>query len=225
MRRVALVNPNTDVVITARMLAVARRAAPPGLDLVGFTAERGAALITDEAQLVRAVDAVQALAPRLNDFDGIIVGAFGDPGCEALRTACRVPVVGIGECALREAARGGRRFAVATTTPLLVASIERAVARFGLTEAFAGVMLTRGDAAAVTGTPAVLRDELGRVLDGLDAGTGIDAVVIGGGPLADAARSLAAGRSILVVEPVPAAVRAIAALLAFTSSRSEVAST
>lgn len=225
MKRVALVNPNTDAGITARMLAVARAVAPPGFDLVGITAEWGAALITDEAQLARAAEAVVALAPRLRAFDGIIVAAFGDPGCDALQTACRASVVGIGQCALREAARGGRRFAVATTTTLLAASIERAVARLGLSANFAGVVLTSGDAAAVTATPGLLLDELGRVLDGLAADSEIEAVVIGGGPLVDAARSLAVERSIVVIEPVPAAVRAIVALIGSPSSGNEVAST
>ena len=224
MTTVALVNPNTDDAITARMMAVARAAAPPGLDLVGLTVERGVPLITDDAQLATAREAVIGLVPRLGDYQGIIVAAFGDPGCEDVRAACRGPVVGIGESALREAAIGGRRFAVATTTPKLVGSIERAVARLGLSAGFAGVALTQGDAATVTGAPALLLRELGRVLDRLSTSNEIDAVVIGGGPLADAARRLAVERSTVLVEPVPAAVRAIAALLRSTFPGSEVGS-
>jgi Asp/Glu/hydantoin racemase len=43
---------------------------------------------------------------------------------------------------------------------------------------------------------------------------GAEAVVVGGGPLADAARALAASSPVPLVEAVPAAVRRMAALLA-----------
>jgi Asp/Glu/hydantoin racemase len=153
VKTVAMINPNTDPGVTERMLAIARMDAPAGLLLVGLTAESGAPLITNEDELRAAEAAVIALIPRARGFDGAIVAAFGDPGLEAMRAAFNGPVVGIGEAAFEEAARSGRRFAVATTTPDLVAAIERTVERLGLKSRFAGVAPTRGDAVSVTGSP------------------------------------------------------------------------
>lgn len=209
---VALINPNTDVAVTKRMLGTARAVAPPGMDLVGLTARYGAALITNEAELAQAAEAVESLSPELSTMDGAIIAAFGDPGLARLRALCPQPMVGIGESALREAARDGRRFAVATTTPALVDSIVRTVTRLGLLRTFSGVVLTRGDARAVTGAPDLLLAELDAAICRVEAG--VDAVVIGGGPLADAASELAARWSVAVIEPVPTAVRHLARLLA-----------
>jgi allantoin racemase len=206
MTNIALINPNTDQTVTRRMIAVAEGAAPSGWIIAGLTAERGARLITNEAELTEAGEAVEAQAPRMVAFDGAIVAAFGDPGLERLRARCSCPVVGIGESALREAAQC-RRFAVATTTPALVSSIERAVVRLGIGGCFAGVALTRGDAIGVTNDPDRLFDELQAIISRLMATDDVDAVVIGGGPLADAARRLASALSIVIVEAVPAAVR------------------
>ncbi len=213
MKTVAMINPNTDPGVTERMLAIARMDAPAGLLLVGLTAESGAPLITNEDELRAAEAAVLALIPRARGFDGAIVAAFGDPGLEAVRVAFNGPVVGIGEAAFEEAARSGRRFAVATTTPDLVAAIERTVERLGLKSRFAGVALTRGDAMSVTGSPDRLVAELAAAIDSAGSGAEPAAVIIGGGPLAAAARRLARDRPLAIIEPVPAAVRRIAALL------------
>jgi allantoin racemase len=156
MRRVALINPNSDTAATKRMVLAAQDAgAPLGLEIFGVTVAFGARLITNEAELAEAAEAVEALVPDLPALDGVIVSAFGDPGLERLRTRMSCPAVGIGECALAEAAAGGRRFAVVTTTPGLVESIARAVARLDLTASFAGVVLTNGDAQAGHSTRSV----------------------------------------------------------------------
>jgi Asp/Glu/hydantoin racemase len=114
---------------------------------------------------------------------------------------------------LIEAAAEGRRFAVVTTTPALVGSIERAVGRLGLLGAFAGVALTRGDAAAVMSDENRLFRELHAAISALVNAGGVEAIVIGGGPLAEAGRRLAATWPLAIVEPVPTAVRRLARLL------------
>ncbi len=212
--RVALINPNTDKAITARMLAVARSAAGETMRIAGMTAPFGASLIVDEDDLARAAIAVYSFALALRGaFDGVIVSAFGDPGATALAGEVDCPVVGIGEAAVREAASGGRRFCIATTTPHLVASIERKVASLGLAGQFAGVVLTAGDAKQVTNDPEVLEQELAAAVGRAADERGAQAVVIGGGPLADAARALTARGVVAVIEPIPAAVRRVAALI------------
>lgn len=207
MMRLLLVNPNTSAATTAAMVAIAREAAPEGVLIEGATAAFGAALITDEATLATAAEAVAALAATLDprNWDGMIVAAFGDPGLAALRARLPLPVTGIGEAGMAEAAEGGRRFAVATTTPGLAAAIGRMAAGYGAL--FRGVRLTPGDPAALTADPAALQDALRRCCAEAVELDGAEAVVIGGGPLALAARALRPLLAVPIVEPVPAAVR------------------
>jgi Asp/Glu/hydantoin racemase len=166
----------------------------------------GAPLITEPGTLAVAAEAVVALAPQLAGADAVIVAAFGDPGLDALRELLPCPVTGIAEAGMAEAGAGGRRFAVATTTPDLRDSIAATAARYGH-GAFAGTWTTRGDPTALMADAEALVRALGAACRAAVAEGGAEAVVIGGGPLARAARALAATLPVPLIEPVPAAVR------------------
>jgi Asp/Glu/hydantoin racemase len=202
-----LVNPNTNVATTERMVEIAREAAPPGVVIEGATAGFGAPLITEPGALAIAADAVEALVQSADTrrFDGVIVAAFGDPGLDRIRAIVPFPVTGIAEAGMAEAAAGGRRFAVATTTPDLVASIEGLASRYGHAAFFIGTYLTTGHLEALMREPERLADALEDASREAIA-AGAEAVVIGGGPLAVAARTIAPRIPVPIVEPIPAAV-------------------
>ncbi|WP_239519851.1 aspartate/glutamate racemase family protein, partial [Stenotrophomonas maltophilia] len=73
-------------------------------------------------------------------LNGVIVSAFGAPALQNLRQHMTVPVTGIAEAGMAEAAAGGRRFAVVTTTPNLVTSIAGLAERYGHGPAFLGTV-------------------------------------------------------------------------------------
>lgn len=213
MRPLLLINPNTNVTTTTEMVGVARKTAPAGVHIEGATALRGAPLIVDDEKLAIGAKAVGELADTLDlsNYAGIIVSAFGDPGMDALRSRSPVPVTGIAEAGIIEAANGGRRFSVVTTTPGLVSAIRERVCAYGYGHLFAGVRLTEGDAAELMDDPNRLEAGLAHACEaaiGMDAA---EAIIIGGGPLAVFARALQPRFSIPIVEPVPAAVRLAAA--------------
>ncbi|RDJ21422.1 hydrogenase expression protein HupH [Bosea caraganae] len=207
--RLVLINPNTNAATTEAMRAIAQEAAPDGVVVEGLTAPHGAPLITHAQALAVAGEAVLALAEGIAAAPpaGVIVSAFGDPGLEALRRRLPCPVTGIAEAAMLEAAAGGRSFAVVTTTPDLVASIEAMAIAYGHGPRFRGVALTKGDVHAVMSDPQRLVDALaeacGEAIDRWQA----QALVIGGGPLAQAAKALSGRFGVPVVAPIPAAVR------------------
>ena len=116
------------------------------------------------------------------------------------------PVTGIAEAGMAEAGAGGRRFAVATTTPDLRDSIAATAARHGH-GSFAGTWTTPGDPAALMADADALVRALEAACRAAIAEGGAEAVVIGGGPLARAARALAGTLPVPLIEPVPAAVR------------------
>jgi Asp/Glu/hydantoin racemase len=204
--RIVLVNPNTSAATTAAMAAIAEEEAAGRAEVEGVTAHIGAPLITDLGALAVAAGAVVALAPALAGADAVIVAAFGDPGLDELRGQLPCPVTGIAEAGMAEAGVGGRRFAVATTTPALRDVIAATAARHGH-DAFAGTWTTPGDPTALTADANALVRALDAACRAAIAEGGAEAVVIGGGPLARAARVLAGTLPVPLIEPVPAAVR------------------
>jgi allantoin racemase len=194
MTRLALINPNTSAETTAAMLEIAREAAAGKAEIAGFTAPFGEPLITTPDALANAAKAVMTLAPDLKGhFDGVIVAAFGDPAVLSLKDA--------------KADEDGRPFAVVTTTPKLVEAIAAAADGYGHRENFRGVRLTPGDPAEVMADPDRLLKALEIACQEAIAQLGAEALVIGGGPLARAARALQPRFTVPIIEPVPEAVR------------------
>lgn len=212
--RVLLINPNTSVATTEMMARLARAALPPQIELRMATAGRGAAMITTEAELAVAEQEVLALGlAQAAGFDALVISAFGNPGLVRLRAAVDRPVIGIGEASLLEAAQSGRRFGVATTTPGLEDSIAQSVHSLGLAAGFTGTRIPPGDPLALAAQPEL---QLARLADAVRTCVqkdGAQAVVIGGGPLAEAADHLARQFQVPVISPVAAAMRQATALL------------
>ncbi|HEV2513108.1 aspartate/glutamate racemase family protein [Bosea sp. (in: a-proteobacteria)] len=207
---ILLINPNSSQATSAMMQAIAQRAAGDVLAVAVATAKRSPAMIVTEGDLLASADEVVEIGIRhAPDCVGIIVSAFGDPGLETLRQQVDIPVAGICEASMRMAAQGGRRFGVATTTPKLVDAIAARASALGLAELLAGIRCTAGDPAALTDDKAALTQALGEVVDACIAADDAQAVIIGGGPLGEAAGALESRFSTPVIAPIPAAVAAI----------------
>jgi allantoin racemase len=212
MAKIALINPNTSHAVTAAMLEIARSAAPAKWQIDGITASFGVPLITNEDELAVAADAVRSIKLPLR-YDGMIVAAFGDPGCATLVTREGCPVVGIGEASMRAAAANARRFSVVTVTPDLVDAIKQKARALGLGRQLVSVRLTEGDAVILTAAPDDLIIALKDAVQRAVVNDGANAVIIGGGPLAQAARSLRQYFTVPIIEPLPEAVLALQRLL------------
>lgn len=219
-----LINPNTSEATTALMAQLARQRLPAQVELLGATAQEGAPLITDEASLAIAVRQVVQMGERFAQQRAaagdrtaavIVIGAFGNPGLAQLRARVSLPVLGLGAAAMRAGARGGRRFGIATITPGLEASIAQSVAELGLSGQFCGTRIPPGVPQALAADPALLRERLALAVEQCIALDGAQAVVIGGGPLAQAAQELAPLFAQPVISAVDAAVEEALGLLGF----------
>jgi len=208
MQDILLINPNTSKATTAMMVDIARAEAPQGFVVRGASAERGVPMILTAAQLEDSTAGVVENARKHGGTaNGIVISAFGDPGIDALREIVDVPVVGICEASILEAARGGRRFGIATVTPDLVGPIEANVQALGVRAQYTGIRLTSGDPLALAAHPQRLLEALaGAVAECIELDHA-EAVVIGGGPLGQAAQGLGKRFSVPVIAPIPAAMR------------------
>jgi len=215
MRRILLINPNSSAATTAMMAGIAQAAAAGACEITGATARRAPPMIVEPDALAAAADEVVEMAVS-NDgrYDGFIVAAFGDPGLAEVQERCRTPAVGIAESAFREASAGGRRFGIATTTPALKTAIDQRVALLGLSAQYTGLRITSEDPMELVKDKDRLRGALADAVRHCISEDGAEAVIIGGGPLGEAARELKPMFSIPIVPPIPAAIRAILAILA-----------
>ncbi|MFE7515598.1 aspartate/glutamate racemase family protein [Streptomyces sp. NPDC057540] len=126
----------------------------------------------------------------------------------------RGPGVGLAAAALLEAAGTGTPFGIATVTPLLADTIHARVTALGLDDRYTGLRLTAGVPERLTADPRLLLDRLEHAVRACAERDGARAVVIGGGPLGEAAEELQARCAVRVVAPIPAACRALTRLAA-----------
>lgn len=214
-RRILLINPNSLEATTAMMVAIARSAAADGFDIAGATATRAPTMIVSADALEAAAPEVEEIArARSGECDGIIVAAFGDPGLAGIKATMKLPAVGIGESSMLEAAENGRRFGVATTTPLLKAKIDALPDALGLRSHYTGTRFAEGDPHELMRDPSLLRSALAGAVEACIAQDGAEAVIIGGGPLGEAARELQPIFTVPVIAPITSAVRRIIRLVA-----------
>jgi allantoin racemase len=212
--RIVLINPNTNKATTDMMVQIARSAAPNDIEIVGATAPHGPAMIVEPEALAASAPQVVELGVGLaKDASGIIISAFGDPGWADLRRQVSIPVVGIAEAAMLAASDKGRRFGVATTTPMLIASIDARAAELGLAGLYTGTRVTTEDPNKLVADPGRLVEALREVVATCIERDKAEAVIIGGGPLGNAAIALTPMFSIPVIAPIPAAVHRMLGLV------------
>ena len=212
---VLLINPNSSLATSEMMLAIARRAAADRIAVEVATAMRGPTMIVTPDELDASADEVVEIGLlRGIGCAGIIVSAFGDPGAATLRGRAPVPVVGLCEASMLEAARGGRRFAVATVTPDLAEAIAGHAHRLGLADLYTGIRCSAGDPETLTRDPAALHAALAEQVAACIAHDGAEAVIIGGGPLGQAAEAMQPLFATPIISPIPSAVEQLIGLIA-----------
>ncbi|WP_420406060.1 aspartate/glutamate racemase family protein [Nisaea sp.] len=209
-QRILLINPNATEYVTERMAVAAREELGAAWHVEEMTNAGAPSIITDDAGLELATNLmVEAFEKGRDPLDGVIVAAFGDPALQELKSMLPVPVVGIAESGMLEAAEYGN-FAIVTPTPDLFDAINGLAERYGVRSKLAAQLTTETDAYVLMSQPEALVATLRGMIEEAVADGGVDAVVIGGGPLADAARELAASNPPCpIVGPVPAAARRI----------------
>lgn len=206
MKHITLINPNSSRSTTAMMVEIAGKYLPSAFTIEGVTATRSPVMIVDDAQLAAAADEVVEMARATGgSASGIIVSAFGDPGLERIRNETGLVAVGICEASMLAAGEGGRRFGIATVTPDLVDSFAGKARSNGVGDLFTGTRLTAGDPVVLAADPARLTEALAQAVRACVDEDGAEAVIIGGGPLGQAAEALQGQFAVPVIAPIRAA--------------------
>lgn len=211
MTTVLLINPNTSAGVTELMSTLVAPLLDAPLELVALTARFGASYISSEVSYAIAahalLDAWAAHRAAGGPCDAVLVGCFGDPGVAALREIAGVPVIGLAEASLREAAAYGR-YAIVTGGLAWGPMLRRFAAAHGLDRDLAGVqVLERSGAELMADPQAAERDLLAALREA--ATDGVGALVLGGAALGGIAARLGSHLPVPVIDSVQAGARAV----------------
>lgn len=211
MGTLLLINPNTSTSVTDLLAHHAEALAPAGAILRVATAPFGAPYIASESAAAIAADAVAAVwAEQVAAHgrpDAVLVACFGDPGVAALRSHAGVPVLGLAEVSMRQAAATGR-FAIVTGGAAWGPMLERLAARLGLADTLAGVVTVERTGAELLADPAAAQALLLGACERALALGDVRSIVIGGAALADLAAPLAAQVPVPLIDNVRVGLRA-----------------
>lgn len=207
--RVLIVNPNTSRGVTARIDAAAQAVACPDDGFTTVSAAFGPELIVTDADAAEAARGVLAAIRAHDDpLDGIVLASFGDTGADAVRAAFPgVPVVGLAGAAFAAARALGGLSGVVTFGPGMVPGLRDMAERHGMTDSLFGITALP---AADPGDPGTVQQRHGPALAQLArdmaAVGGLSSIILGGGPLAGLARTIAPQVPVPVIDGVQAAI-------------------
>ena len=186
--RLLMINPNTTVSITDKVVEVARQCAAPGTEIVGATGRFGARYISSRTASAIAGHAALDAWANAGPHDGVILACFGDPGLDALRELSPKPVVGMADASIHAACMLGQRFAIVTGGERWVAMLEEFVAARGLAGRLAGVLAVPQTGAAIAQDPDAALDALAACCRTAVSERGADCVILGGAGTSQACR-------------------------------------
>jgi Asp/Glu/hydantoin racemase len=206
MKPVLIVNPNGSQKTTQDMVGITSRYLP---NVMGWTNRKGPKMIIDQEQLYEAANQISEVV--FPDVSALIVAAFGDPGAKRLARRMDIPVIGIAAAAAREAALSRVSFAVVTTTPKLTSSIDKMMRAEG-GDAYLGCYTTEDD-------PLVLASNSDKLDYALITScetakkAGAKRVIVGGGPLGQAAIRISSQVKVPLIQPLVAACSEVSAII------------
>ncbi len=213
MPRLLVINPNTTQAITELVAWHVRNAVGPGFEIVAATGSFGCAYISSEAcYAIGAHAALDCLEKHGAGCDAVLLACFGDPGLFALKETSPVPVLGLAEASMTEAAETAGRFSIVTGGVVWKPMLERFTAQIGYADRLASVRtvaLAGGQIAADPDAALAILAEESRAAAERD---GAKVVILGGAGLAGLAARIADRVPVPVLDSVLVGARRIAAL-------------
>jgi Asp/Glu/hydantoin racemase len=205
--KLLLINPNTTEAITHRLVEAAAAFAP-GVEFSGTTGRFGASYIASRQSFcVAGHAAIDAWSHSERDEDGVVVACFGDPGLDALREVCDVPVIGMAEAAMHAAMMMGGRFSIVTGGRAWVAMLQEYAAARHLDGALASVRTVEPDAGALAAQPERAIELLRSAAKDCVECDGASSVILAGAGLVGFAPSVGTALEVPIIDGLQAAVR------------------
>ena len=222
--KIAVINPNTSVGMTAKIGEAARAAAAPGTQILAVNPSFGAASIEDHHDDVWAAAGVleQVGAAQSAGANAYVIACFGDPGLNAARELARGPVIGIAEAAFHMATLVATHFSVVTTLTRTCVIAEHLLLQYGFERRCRGV---HGTDIAVLELDDPASDAFQRILTSAQNALRTDrsaAIVLGCAGMADLCAALQQRLGVPVIDGVAAAVKLAESLVSLRLATSKL---
>jgi len=212
--KLLIINPNISKSLSELIEQEAALSIAKDTEITVLTAEFGVAYIETRAEAQIAGYAVMQLAAEhYQDYDAIIVAAFGDPGLEALREILPIPVIGMTEAALASASQLGGKISIIAISQRIQAWYRETAEREGYSTRLASIRAldeTLDDISAVQENQG---ERLIQLANEAITRDGADVLILAGAPLAGLARSVRAKLPVPALDGVSCAVKQAEALV------------
>ncbi|MFK7967197.1 MAG: aspartate/glutamate racemase family protein [Burkholderiaceae bacterium] len=211
--RTLLLNPNTSQWVTDALLTQFQSvmSAARGATLTSSTGTFGASYIACEtAYAIATYACLDQFVAEYDDHDAVVIACFGDPALGALKELSPVPVIGMAEAAMREAAIHGP-FSIVTGgkawEPML-AQLARSLGYGDLLRSVVVVEQSAGELAADRDKAlTLLADKCVQA-----QADGASQVILGGAAFAGFGDALAKSTGLPIIDSVSAAARTVDSL-------------
>lgn len=211
LRRILVINPNTNSLVTDRVRELAARHSGPTLQFDVVNPDHGPFSIETDADKKEAEQQVLKLVEHhpANQYDAYVLACFDDLALQATRERVEAPVIGCCEAGIAAARAISPSLAIVTTFDAALPGIRSMMQRYG-----AGRLATAR--AAGVGVAEAARHEpqtSDRILRAVEASIQEDAarvILLASGGLAGLATDLAHRAGVPVVDSVEAALCAAA---------------
>lgn len=206
--KLMVINPNTNLVVTeqVRVTALAYAGAGTRIEVVN-PAQGPFSIETDRHKAQAATHVVELIRGGKQDgYDGYVLACFDDIGVAQARQIVDRPVVSLAEAAIRAAAQRYHRFAVVTTVPAAVPTIEQLALSYGVAASCSVRAVDVGVAEAASQTARAEQRLAGAVRLAYER-DGAQAIVLGSGAYSGRAADLSAAMGIPFLESLEEAIR------------------
>ena len=141
--RILVVNANTSEEMTRDIGEAARRYARADTEIEITRPEWGPRSIEGHyEETVAALATLETIQERVAEFDGVVIGCYGDPALYAAREISPVPVVGTAEASMLMACPVAHKFSVVTVLPRVKPFVEDVIRMHGLEARCASIRTT-----------------------------------------------------------------------------------
>jgi allantoin racemase len=213
MTRIAFINPNATEVMTQTCHAAFATYLPDGYEAVAITNEMGPPAIQGHKDGEAAIPGLLEIIAK-SDYDAYIIACFDDTGLEQARQITKSPVIGIGQASFHYAALRSGRFNVLTTLAVSIPVISENIGKHGFSGICNGVYASGVPVLELEHNPDASRQIVASHIQRLTKKEPDIALILGCAGMTNIWQKLQADFATPLVDPVAAAAKIIAPLLA-----------
>ena len=207
-RRILVVNPNTNPLVTSRVRAMADRCESAGVTFEVINPAAGPFSIESESDKRQAeVEVLNLIGSKAYlDYDAYVLACFDDLALQAVRQMVAVPVVGCCQAGIEAARAVSPALAIVTTVDAAVPGIDRMMKRYGagdLASVRAAGIGVDDAARAQPQAQARLQQAIAQAI----AQDGAQVILLASGGLTGQADRIGAQAGVPVIDAVEAALR------------------